>query len=100
MLGLPDDYLQTYREHIQAVTVEQIQTVAQKYIKPDEAAIVIVGDGAQVVEQLKPYAPEIETYNTAGERKQPASEAAIVTATLAGTLAGTWSLDIETPFGQ
>ena len=53
MLGLPDDYLQIYRDHVQAVTIDQIQSVAQEYVKPDEAAIVIVGDGAQVIEQLE-----------------------------------------------
>src|SRR3989442_11972406 len=29
MLGLPDDYLETYRDRVQAVTIEQIQSVAQ-----------------------------------------------------------------------
>jgi len=99
MLGLPDDYLQVYREQIQAVTREEIQEVAQKYIRPDEAAIVIVGDGAQVIEQLGPYCTDIEVYNTAGKRKdRPAAEGAVQPA--ATDLAGTWSLEIQTPFGQ
>src|SRR6185369_10170913 len=64
MLGLRDDYLQIYREQLGAVTREQIQEVAEKYVRPDEAAIVIVGDGAQVLEQLEPYCSDIEFFNT------------------------------------
>src|SRR3989442_5556580 len=59
MFGLPDDYLETYRNRIQAVTIEQIQDVARKYVRPQEAAIVIVGDGSQLKEQVKPYAEDI-----------------------------------------
>ena len=53
------------------MTVEEIQRVAQKYVKPDEAALIVVGDGASVLEQIKPYAEDIEVYNTAGKRKIP-----------------------------
>jgi zinc protease len=100
MLGLPDDYLQLYRDQVQAVTGEQIQTVAQKYIKPDEAALVIVGDGAQVIEQLEPYCKEVEFYNTAGQRKERPSKSAADAGTVGSSLAGTWALEIQTPFGQ
>lgn len=98
MLGLPDDYLQVYREHVQAVTREEIQSVAQKYVRPAEAAIVIVGDGAQVIEQLEPYCREIEFFNTSGKPKgRPSPEAAV---SGASSLAGGWALEIQTPFGQ
>jgi zinc protease len=103
MLGLPDDYLETYRDRVQAVTIDQIQNVARKYVKPDEAAIVIVGDGAQVIEQLKPYAEATEIYNTAGKRKEipPAIDSSAGGPESGATgLAGTWTLEIQTPFGQ
>ena len=102
MLGLPDDYLETYRDRVQAVTIEQIQRVAQKYVKPGEAAIVVVGDGAQVIEQLKPYSRAIEIYNTAGKRKEAANGSPSAASTKVGpaALAGTWTLEIQTPFGQ
>ncbi|MEP6636961.1 MAG: pitrilysin family protein, partial [Acidobacteriota bacterium] len=96
MLCLPDNYLETYRQKIQDVTVKEIQRVAQEYVRPDEAAIVIVGDGAEILEQVKPYTDTIEMYNTAGKRKGPRS----ATATNPDSMVGTWSLDIETPFGQ
>ena len=99
MFGLPEDYLETYRSHIQAVTISEIQEVAKKYVKPDEAAIVIVGDGAQLLEQIGPYADEIEFYNTAGKKKKEPA-AASYSPEAAAALAGTWTLLIETPLGQ
>ncbi|HKG61126.1 MAG TPA: pitrilysin family protein [Pyrinomonadaceae bacterium] len=93
MLNLPNDYLETYRDRIQAVTVQDIQRVAEKYIKPDEAALIVVGDGGLVIEQMKPYAGDIEVYNTAGKRKSTEASAP-------ADPAGTWSIEIETPLGQ
>jgi predicted Zn-dependent peptidase len=70
MFDQPDDYLAAYRERVNAVTVEQIQQMAQKYVRPHEAAVVIVGDAAEINEQIKPYAETIEIYDTDGNRKQ------------------------------
>ena len=69
MFGLPDNYLDLYRSQIQSVTREQIQEVANKYVRPDEAAIVIVGDGAQLTEQIRPYAEEFSS-TTRRERRR------------------------------
>jgi hypothetical protein len=100
MFGLPDNYLEIYRNRIQAVTIEEIQEVARKYVKPDEAAIVIVGDGSQLREQVKPYAEDIEFYNTAGKRKDMSKSAAADSGDSVAALTGHWSLQIDTPFGQ
>lgn len=97
MFGLPDNYLETYRSQIQSVTREQIQEVAVKYVRPDEAAIVIVGDGGQLHEQIKPYTQDIEFYNTAGKRKNKGDA---LTTNSAAVYAGQWSLQIDTPLGQ
>lgn len=70
MYDLPDDYLETYREQINAVTAEDIQRVAQAHVTPDTAAIVIVGDAAEISEQVKPYAETIELYDTEGKKKK------------------------------
>ncbi|HEX3145075.1 MAG TPA: pitrilysin family protein [Pyrinomonadaceae bacterium] len=69
MFGLPDDYLRTYRERVSAVTTDEILAVAEKYVTPDSAAIVIVGDAAEINEQIKPYSEKIEVYDTDGDRK-------------------------------
>jgi zinc protease len=44
--NLPADYYATYLKQIAAVTVDEIQAMAKKYIKPDNALILIVGDKA------------------------------------------------------
>jgi zinc protease len=99
MFGLPQNYLETYRSEIQAVTIEQVQEVAKKYVKPEEAAIIIVGDGAQLLEQVRPYAEDIEFYNTSGKNNNPPKPASY-SPEAAAALAGNWSLMIETPLGQ
>jgi zinc protease len=93
MLNLPDDYLQHYRDRVQAVTVAEIQRVANKYVKPDEAAVIVVGDGSAVLDQIKPYVPDIEIYNTSGKRKS-------LDAPATTDLEGSWSIQVETPLGQ
>jgi zinc protease len=69
MLDLPDDYLRAYRDQVDAVTVDEIQAVAQRYVRPDQAAIVVVGDAAEISDQIKPYAEKIEVYDTEGNLK-------------------------------
>src|SRR6185503_15111802 len=91
--NLPDDYLQNYRERVNAVTGEEIQRVAQKYVKTDAAALIVVGDGASVLDQMKPYAEDIEVYTTAGKRKSAQAAAAT-------DPAGSWTIEVETPLGQ
>ena len=100
MLGLPDDYLQTYREQIQEVSVEDVQRVANEYIRPDEVAIVIVGDGKEIRRQVEPFASAIEVYNIAGKRKDQSAQATAKAAETTRNLTGTWTLEIETPFGM
>ena len=100
MLGLPDDYLQTYREQIQEVRIEDVQRVANEFIRPDEVAIVIVGDGKEITRQVEPFASAIEIYNTAGKRKDLSAVAAANGGETTRNLTGTWTLEIETPFGM
>ena len=70
LYGLPDDYLQTYREHVDAVTVDDVQRVAVKHVRPDEMAIVIVGDAKAVLPQAKDYAESVEIFDTDGNLKK------------------------------
>jgi len=50
--GLPDDELDRYRPAIAAVSAEQVLTAAQRYIRPEEAVVVIVGDADAFVPAL------------------------------------------------
>ena len=69
MFDLPLDYLHTYRDNVSAVTAEDVQRVAQAHVTPDRAAIVVVGDAAEVGDQVREYSEEIEFYDTEGNKK-------------------------------
>jgi hypothetical protein len=97
MLGMSDNYLREYRDQVQAVTIADILRVAQKYIQPDKAAIVVVGDGVQVIDQIKPFAGNIELYDTAGKTK---ASPGLSNSTSSEGVFGQWTLEIETPMGQ
>ena len=53
--GLPADYLNTYVQKVYAITPQDIQGMASKYIQDDRATIVVVGDRKVIEEQIKPY---------------------------------------------
>jgi len=70
MFDLPDNYLHTYRDSVNAVTAEDVQRVAQQHVTPGRAAIVIVGDAREIEDQIKDYAETIERYDTEGNKKE------------------------------
>lgn len=74
MFDLPTDYLHTYREKVSAVTADDVLRVAQQHVTPDRAAMVIVGDVAQIEDQVKEYADKIEIYDTDGKKKAVGSK--------------------------
>ncbi len=55
--GLPADYLNGYVGRVYATTPEQVQEMAKKYLKDDQATIVVVGDKKIVEDQLKEFGP-------------------------------------------
>jgi zinc protease len=50
---LPLSEIPTFRERVQAVTPDDIQRVAQAYIRPDRLSIVLVGNARAFVAQLR-----------------------------------------------
>ena len=50
--GLDLDELQTFRGRVNAVRPEDIQRVAQQYLRPDRLSIVLVGDASVFMKQL------------------------------------------------
>jgi predicted Zn-dependent peptidase len=55
LVGLPAEFLGQFVPKIQKVTPEQVRTVSRKYFAPEKQSIIVVGDKAQVAEQLKPF---------------------------------------------
>jgi zinc protease len=51
--GLPLDYFSLLPEKINAVTAEQAQAVAQKYVQLDQITVLAVGDRAKIQAEMK-----------------------------------------------
>lgn len=51
--GYPGDYLETYRQKIEAVTVADVQRVARQYLHPDKLQIVLVGNTDLYADTIK-----------------------------------------------
>jgi len=52
---LPLNYLETYIANVQAVTHEDVQRVARKYLHPDEIKILVVGDNEKFDKPLDSF---------------------------------------------
>ncbi|MGY5849116.1 M16 family metallopeptidase [Salegentibacter sp. F14] len=50
---LPEDFYETYLQKINEVTVEDVQRVAQKYFKLDQARIVVAGKASEIAGNLE-----------------------------------------------
>ncbi|HEY1210243.1 MAG TPA: pitrilysin family protein [Terracidiphilus sp.] len=74
--GYPADYLETYRDALEKVTVADLNAVAKKYIHPGKLAILVVGNGPEIkpgLEDLK-LGPAQAVDITIPMPKQPAAE--------------------------
>ena len=65
--GFPPDYWDTYPAKVTAVTAEDIQRVARKYINPDNLQVVAVGDVSKIRAIMEKYGP-VEVYDAEGKR--------------------------------
>jgi len=81
--GLPIEQLQTFRERVNAVTVDDIQRVARNYLKPDRLSVVLVGNAGAFANQLQGIGfggfESIDIQNldlTAADFKRPSRRAA------------------------
>ena len=61
---LPEDFYSTYLEKINAVTADDVNRVANKYFKTENARIVVVGKGSDVLENLEKTGIPIKYYDT------------------------------------
>jgi zinc protease len=64
---LPEDYLETYREKIRALTPSDVLAAARRNFDSADAQIVIVGDRQQIAEQAALFGPVTE-YDAHGSK--------------------------------
>jgi predicted Zn-dependent peptidase len=62
---LPVDYWDSYPAKIMAVTAEDVQRVARKYINPDTVQLAAVGDAAKIKPILEQYG-KVEVFDVNG----------------------------------
>jgi len=65
LYGLPADYWDTYAAKIMAVSAEDVQRVARKYLNPDTLQLVAVGDASKIKSVLEKYGA-VEVYDSNG----------------------------------
>jgi zinc protease len=69
---LPEDYLETYRERIRALTADDVLIAARRHFDSANAQIVVVGDRDQILEQAALFGP-VEVWDARGEPMQNVS---------------------------
>ncbi len=70
---LPQDYYANYLTNLAAVSATDVQTMAQKYIRPDNTHILVVGKAEEIAPKLKKFAKsgEIQYYDIQGKWYDP-----------------------------
>ncbi len=63
--GFPADYWDTYPAKVMAVTAEDVQRIARKYLDPETMQIVAVGDAQKIKASLEKYG-SVELYDSNG----------------------------------
>lgn len=61
--NLPADFYENYIKNVEAVTVADVQRVANKYFKKDNQRIVIVGKGADIADKLEKLGYPVNYYD-------------------------------------
>lgn len=66
--NLPEDYYATYLEKLHAVTPQDVREMAAKYLKPDQAIIVVAGNKDEVAGSLARFSGngEVEFFDAFG----------------------------------
>lgn len=91
---LPADYLQTYRDRVNEITIEDVASAANRYVLPAQMAIVIVGDAEEILAQAKEYAANIEIFDTEGSARDVSTYGKPAEAPTVD-VSGNWDLTID-----
>ena len=67
--NLPKDYYKNYLKNLRAVTADDIQAMAQKYLQPNNAHILVVGNQEEVANKLAKFSADgkVHFYDVYGE---------------------------------
>lgn len=68
--NLPEDYYTNYLKNVSAVTLEDVKAMAEKYIKPEHANILVVGKASEVAAGLQQFG-EVKYFDINGEQYDP-----------------------------
>lgn len=71
LLGLPANYLQTYRTRLSAVTAAEVRAASRVMMHTRNPLIVVVGDAAKIYQSLQPIAP-VRLFTIEGDSIDPA----------------------------
>ncbi|MEI8280078.1 MAG: insulinase family protein [Bacteroidota bacterium] len=76
---MPKDYYQNYLKNLAAVTPDDVQSIARKYIDPNNANIVIVGNKDEVAKKISVFAKDgkVSYYDNYGRPIQAATQKAV-----------------------
>lgn len=66
LYGLPSDYWDTFPQRIAAITQDDVQRVARKYLDLGHLQVVAVGDASKITDVLKQFGT-VEIYDTEGK---------------------------------
>ena len=71
--NLPQDYYKTYLQKLNSTTVEDVQRLAKKYVKPDKAYVLVVGKASEVSASLKRFSTsgKVDYYDKYGNKYDP-----------------------------
>ena len=74
--NLPKDYYSTYLTKLAALTSVDVQLTAQKYIRPDNAYLLVVGKAEDLVPKLRKFAKsgEVLYYDIEGKQYDPSKK--------------------------
>ena len=73
LYDLPADYWDTYPQKVAAITADEVQRVAQKYLDLGHLQIVAVGDASKARDVLTKYG-SVEVYDAEGKLIQPTED--------------------------
>jgi predicted Zn-dependent peptidase len=71
--NLSKDYYKNYLKNLSAVTVDDVLEMAKKYIKPNNAYILVVGKGADIAKNISNFTVtgKVDYYDIYGEKYDP-----------------------------